>query len=190
MERLTLKQFKETYLDTNFDKVSNCHCLVVENKNNVIYGEQNDFDFEYCKENGIPTYEMLISEDCIVLNKGSAMWFEMKPNSAKDFYYTDVDFMVKFVDYLKEKGLNAVQENNYILVDDYVVAVGFGINLKPDYRRIFSGVQVCWKCDVELINKICTKTLPKTPKGLYEYGITQEEIIEFIENYFDKCIDN
>lgn len=186
MERLTLKQFKEKYFDTNFEMVSNCRCLVVESKNNVIYGEKKDVNFEYCEENDISTYEMLIDEDCIVVNKSSVMWFEMKPNSSKDFYYTDYDFIEKLVVFLKDKGLNAVQEGNLALVDDFVVACAYGMNLKPDYRRTYSGCNIFWKCDKELFDNICTKPMAKTPKGLYEYGITQKEIIEFVENYFTK----
>ena len=113
-------------------------------------------------------------------------WADIRPNTDKDFKYINIDFLKNLCAYLKDKGLNAVQDNNDILVDNYKVASGCAINLAPDYKRAFTAVQICMSCDIELIENICTKPMTKTPKGLYEYGITQKEIIAFTENYFTK----
>ena len=49
MEQTTLKKFKENIVDKNFVGIENYTCLVVQKKNEVSYGGQNDVNFEYCE---------------------------------------------------------------------------------------------------------------------------------------------
>lgn len=184
MERTTIKHFKETYIDTNFQDVTECRYYAVQTEDEVSYGKQQDVNFEYCQQHNIPMYDLKRDGGCIVHGKDNIAWAEIKPNSAKDFYYTNLDFLSHFTDFLKEKGLNAIQEDNDILIDGYKVASGCNINLPPDYKRTFSAVQISWKCDIDLIRNICLKPMVKIPKGLDEYNITQEDIIDFIQDYF------
>lgn len=183
MERTTLKKGIEEIVNKGFPNDKYC-VLVIHTQNEVSYGLQNDVNFEYCKENGIPTYDLKRDGGAIVYFKGNVSWADVRPNNVEHFIYPNIDFLTKFTKYLKEKGLNAVQDNNDILMDGFKVASGCAINLPPDYKRTFSAVQICWKCDVETIQNICLKPMSKTPKGLYEYGIKQSEIINFVENYF------
>lgn len=185
MEHSTLKKFKETFVDTNFENVSDYRCIVIQEEDEVSYGSQKDINLEYCIEHKIPTYDLKRSGGCIVHCKGAINWAEITNNSNQD-NFTNHNFMAKFAEYLKNKGLNAIRDKNDVLVDGFKVAGGCAINLPPDYKRTFSAVQISWKCNVELIENICTKPMTKVPKGLCEYGIAQEEIIEFIENYFTK----
>lgn len=183
MEFTTLKKGIENIVSKNFPNQSYCVC-VVHNETEVSYGKQNDVNFEYCEEHNIPCYDLKRDGGAIVYFNGNVSWADVRPNNTLDFVLPNVDFLKKFTQYLKEKGLNAVYENNDVLVDNYKVASGCAINILPNYQRTFSSAQVCLNCDVEVIRNICTKPMVKEPKGLSEYGITQQEVIDFIENYF------
>ena len=184
MERSTLKQFKENIVDKNFEGINDYRCIVIQDKNEVSYGKENDVNFEYCEEHNIPCYDLQRDGGCIVHFTGVVAWAEIATNTPEHIVITNIEFLYKLCRYLKEKGLNAIVNNNDILVDDYKVASGCAINLLPDFHRTFSAVQICMYCDIELIEHICLKPMGKTPKGLSEFGITQKEMIAFVENYF------
>jgi len=184
LEQTTLLQFKKNFVDKNFEGATFYQCIVVQRRDEVSYGYQKDVNFEYCEEHEIPTIDLKRDGGCIVHFKGNVAWAEIRSNQVKDFYYTNLDFLGKLCVYLQEKGLNAILDNNDILIDDYKVVSGCAINLKPDYKRTFSAVQICMNCDIETIQNVCTKPMSKTPKGLSEFGITKAEIVDFIEAYF------
>lgn len=179
----TLKKFKEEIVDKGFD-VNQYLCIVNPSQIEVSFGSQNDINIKYCKKHNIPCYNLNRDGGCIIHFVGNICWAEIKPNNTKDFKYTNLDFLEKLTIYLQEKGINAVQDNNDILVDNFKVASGCAINLEPDFTRTFSAVQINVNCDTELIEQICTKPMKKIPKALSEYGITTEEMFKFVENYF------
>lgn len=96
------------------------------------------------------------------------------------------DFTNYFVKWLQNKGLNAIKDNNDILIDNYKVygmsnqGFFFG-GQKADFIHI--GINT----NLENIKEICTKPMIKIPKGLSEYGITTEEVeqvlLDFCNNY-------
>jgi hypothetical protein len=82
-------------------------------------------------------------------------------------------FASYFVELFKAKGLNAVYEDNDILVDGYKVCGTSGVRFgRVDYTALFIGINT----NLEDIKTICTKPMVKIPKGLSEYGITIDEI--------------
>ena len=42
---------------------------------------------------------------------------------------------------------------------------------------VYTAIHISIGMDLDLIKAICTKPMVKTPKGLQDYGITQDEII-------------
>lgn len=84
-------------------------------------------------------------------------------------------FVAYFVEWLNNKGLNAVYEDNDILVDGYKVC-GVCITRygRIDYTAGFIGINT----NLDHIKAICRKPMKKVPKGLSEYGITTAEVEE------------
>ena len=183
MEITTIKNFTENIVNKGF-QVEEYLCLVNPSKTVVSYGSQNDVDFAYCKEHDIPCYNLKRDGGCIIHFAGNICWAKIESNQKLNFDYENIRFLAKLTAYLREKGINAVQENNDILVDGYKVASGCAINLTPDFVRTFSAVQINVNCDLELIQNVCKKPMTKTPKGLSEYGITTNEMLIFTNNYF------
>ena len=73
-------------------------------------------------------------------------------------------------------------DNNDVLVDGYKVASGCetihnGFN--------YMGYQISLYQDLETIKNVCNKPMVKIPKALSEYGITTDEMVDFIEEYWN-----
>ena len=90
--------------------------------------------------------------------------------------------IIKFADYLKQKGLNSVRcDNNDVLVDNFKVASGAEAILPTGLLYIC--YQISINQDLEVIKYACTKPMIKVPKALSEYGITTEEIEKINKHY-------
>lgn len=153
--------------------------VIVDYENpQVSYGFADKPDFEYCQKYGIETINGGRMGGTFVINKGDVGFGYVAKgldNSVMNKVYH------KFTEYLKSKGLNAIAQDNDILVDGYKV---FGC---ASYHFINQDVthitcHFTMSVDLELINAICTKPMNKIPKGLSEYGISREEIVDFIKS--------
>lgn len=92
-------------------------------------------------------------------------------------------FISAFCDFLKDKGLNAVIDNNDILIDGYKVSSGTEGEIKG--WRYF-GYQISVNQDIDLISTVCKKEMVKPPKGLSEFGVTTEQVVDFCNNFWEK----
>lgn len=90
---------------------------------------------------------------------------------------TLIQFVNLLMSFLQDKGLSAEFNGNDILIDGYKVAGTAQIT-----RNSFAYVacHISLNPNIELIQQICTKKMEKTPKGLSEFGLTTEEITEFL----------
>ncbi len=150
--------------------------IVLYEEMQVNYGFDAKPNFEYCKEHNIACVDIGRRGGAFVVNKGDIGLGHVGKgldNTIGELIYN------KFTEYLKDKGLNAVAKDNDILVDGYKV-FGWASNYYKDYDAIYITCHFTMSVDLELIKNVCTKPLNKTPKGLSEYGITSEEIRNFI----------
>jgi hypothetical protein len=91
-----------------------------------------------------------------------------------------------FVEWLKDKGLDAVYVENEVLVDDYKVCV----LCVTRYGRIdYTGCIISMNVNLDHIKQICRKPMKKVPKGLLEYGITTEEVEQMFIEFCDQDDD-
>ena len=97
---------------------------------------------------------------------------------AKRFRQT---FMCKLKNYLTDKGLNCKIAENDLLVDGYKCGSYMSRNIDG---VIYTAIHISINMDVDLIKSICTKPMVKIPKGLSEFGITTDEIKNFIIKMF------
>lgn len=89
------------------------------------------------------------------------------------------NFIQKLAEYLKSRGLNCEILNNDIIVDgQYKVASYMSQRVG---EVIYTAIHISINVDLELIKNICTKEMFKIPHGLSDYGITQDEIINFVK---------
>lgn len=145
----------------------------------VNYGFDEKPNFEYCKQNNIPCVDIGRRGGAFVINKGDIGFGCVVRGLDNTIGYLITN---KFVEYLVEKGLNAIYDSNDILIDDYKV-YGWSSHFYRDNNALFISCHFTMSVDLDLIEKICTKPMSKIPKGLKDYGITKEQILDFISSF-------
>ena len=183
MEEITLQYACDNLISRYFVEKQNT-AFVEHKQTEVSYGTENDVDLEYCKDHDIPCYNLHRSGGSIVYFKGNVSWADVRPNDTENYENANISFLRELNKNLREKGINSILEGNDILIDGYKVASGYAINLPPDFKKTYSGVQINVNCDVEIIKKVCKKEMKKTPKALSDYGITTQDMVEFVKRYF------
>lgn len=159
--------FKEVKKNIEHGKHTCFH--VVTDKPVVFVNHGGMVDANVCENLGYETCEAQYNGGIIISNQGdfAIAHFSSICNPFKQ------SFVEHFVNWLQNKGLNAVYEDNDILIDGYKVCgtstTRYG---RIDFTAIFIGVNT----NLEHIKTICKKPMVKVPKGLSEYGITTEEI--------------
>lgn len=152
--------------------------IVVYDQDQVNYGFDSPPDFEYCKKHNIPCVNIGRRGGTFVVNKGDVGFGYITKgldNSVGELIYNE------FTRFLKLKGLNAEQVSNDILVDGYKV-FGWASHFYKEYDAIYITLHFTLSVNLELIQKICTKPMNKQPKGLGDFGITREDIINFLNS--------
>lgn len=151
----------------------------------VIYGAEGSCNTEWCIENNINCIhkDKLQSGGCIVCAAGNVL-VDTKKQMINGGECMSDTFAKAVCEYLKKQGLNSVrQDNNDVLVDNYKVASGCETVIDG---WNYMGYQISINQDMEIIQGACNKEMIKVPKGLGEYGITTEQIVEFCKNYWNK----
>ncbi len=147
----------------------------------VIYNKNHHPNFEYCEEHNFDYYEGKIDSIGIGVLVSGSIVLTVKRRLNGGEALSD-KFAKALVNYLISKGLNSVrQDNNDVLVSDYKVASG-GESIINGFN--YMGYQISINQDIEAIKAICDKDSLKEPKGLSDFGVTTEEIVQFCEEYW------
>lgn len=178
---MTLQEWCDKLQDLIKDKKEHFE-ITIHQENEISYGWEKDFNKEYCDKNNIPYRFLNRDGGAIVCFKG---------NIGIGFIYNNKKYkrwmLIKLLDdmcvYLKNKGLNATRERNDLLIDGYKVASGSSYNLEPDYKWSYETTQISIYSNPELIKNICLKSMIKEPKALSDFGISQKEILDFLNQW-------
>ena len=176
MEIIKLKQDEwipsvNRYIQCGEHKVG----YVVFESSTAAVHRKTQVDENTCKELGYEVVETFNNCGTIIANPGDFGIGHM--GEIENGWYKR--FVSYFIDWLRNKGLNAEYVKNDILVDGYKVC-GICVNR---YGRIdYTGGLIGINTNLNHIKAICRKPMKKVPKGLSEYGITTEEVEEmFLE---------
>lgn len=135
----------------------------------------------FVKDNGIKTRRLGNAGGCIVAFPGNVEVGHFSRNLNNDFIERMTsEALILF----KKKGLDVSQDNNDLLVDGFKV---FSTS-KASYNNaiMFGAVHISINCDADLVRKICTKEMKKVPKGLSDYGITTEEMLDLVLRVYEE----
>ena len=135
----------------------------------AIVHRKTQVDEALCEEMGYDIVESYNNAGTIISNAGDVLigHFAQPDNGWYD------RFISHFIEWLINKGLNAVYESNDILVDGYKVC---GMCITRYGRIDYTGGIISMNVNLEHIKAICRKPMKKVPKGLSDYGITTEEV--------------
>lgn len=149
----------------------------------VLVHRKTQVDENICKELGYVIYEAFNNGGTILTEPGD---FEIGHFDIPDngWYKLFADY---FVEWLKNKGLNAEYLDNDILIDNEYKVCGMCVTR---YGRIdYTGIHIGINTDIEAIKRICRKPMKKIPKGLSEYGITTKEVEEMFLDFCEQFED-
>jgi lipoate-protein ligase A len=163
----------------------------------VIVHRKTQVDEENCKALGYEVVESYNNGSTVVSNAGDVLIGhfaepeldpELMPETEQEERNWWCDrFATYFVEWLKGKGLNAVYEENEVLVDDYKVCV----MCVTRYGRIdYTGRIISMNVNLDHMKQICRKPMKKVPKGLSEYGITTEEVEQMFVDFCEQDEQN
>ena len=142
--------------------------IVIEDPIAIVYSKKQ-VDEATCTEYGYGVYESFNNGGTILASVGDIMFSHV---AELDNGWL-ASFAEHFVDWLKDKGLNAEYVKNDILVDGYKVC---GLCITRYGRIDFSSGIITMNVNLDHIKAICKKRMEKVPNGLSEYGITTEEV--------------
>lgn len=136
-------------------------------------------DEEACKSMGYEVYEAYYNGGTIIGNQGDMAFAHF--GAIENGWM--MRFVAYFVNWLKDKGLNAEYVSNDIVVDGFKVC-GLCVTRygRIDYTAGFIGVNT----NLDHIKAICRKPMVKVPKGLSEYGITSAEVEQMFLDFCEK----
>lgn len=156
--------------------------LIQHTDTEISHGWENDYNKEYCKQRAIPCHNLQRGGGTIVYSKGNvSVGFIYNNRKYKRFML--VEMINNLKDYFVSKGLNAEVNHNDILIDGYKVASCWGHNYGDGYQWTYELVQISINQDLDVIKNVCQKPMVKVPKGLGEYGITTDEIVEWCDKW-------
>lgn len=163
--------------------IENAACVVPIEDLSVNYGRDGDIDFDYCDEHGIPYFFIDRKGGAIVLFPGSiavdAIYSVPSCNMA-------MMFLEDMVQFLEMRGINASIEGNDLMVDGKKIVGAVGQPLPTPFDGYsYMGFSISINSDAELIDRICTKPMEKVPGALSDYGITTQEVMDFLLVWFD-----
>lgn len=136
-------------------------------------------DKAICIKLGYEIVESYNNGGTILANQGDIIFSHLDAPE-NGWLYRFADY---FVEWLKDKGLNATFEDNDILIDGYKVC---GLCITRYGRIDFSSAILAVNTNLEHIKQICRKPMNKIPKGLSEYGITTAEVEEMFLEFCNK----
>lgn len=152
----------------------------VNKKTCVLPALTSEYNEEYCLENNIDIVKMPNEGGALVITNGDI-------EIAHISKYFNNDFKTRFLNYISEyliqKGINNKITNNDILIEKYKIC---GCSSVYRNEMLFTAIHLSINCELELIKNICQKEMIKVPKGLSDYGITTNELLEKVLLFLEK----
>ena len=161
------------YIQNGLHKIA----YVVVDSPVVIVHRKTQVDETVCNALGYEIVESYNNAGTIVSNAGDVLIGHFyHPNNG---WYDR--FIAHFIEWLKSKGLNAEFVSNDILVNGHKVC---GMCVTRYGGIDYTGGIISINVNLDHIKQICRKPMKKVPKGLLEYGITTDEVVQM---FLDFC---
>lgn len=179
MKILEFKQYIEEL--PNLLKNKNEKVLVLSNKTYILNGLYPSCNYDYCKERNLEILETQHFGGTIVNGSG-----DICIGLYNDFDSLDIQvgwvFMRKIISFLKSKSLDIVEDENDVMINGYKTVSWMSTKIND---CMYTAIHIPFNLDMGLIKNVCTKEMVKVPKGLDEFGIDRNEMIEYLKVELD-----
>ena len=144
----------------------------------VHYGEDGGFDINKAKELNIPCYNIYRKGGAFVASPNDIVYCFCSKNHNMNYNGKLSHFLMKK---LLARGIEVEKVKNDLLA--------FGKKfLGQMYIKIdniaFYGGHISIDCNLNIIQEVCTKPMEKIPSGLSQYGISTEEVINWLNEFW------
>ena len=153
--------------------------FLIYDKNYVVAGTDIEPNYSYIKEHNIEMFDIKTSGGTIVVSKGDVGIGIFAPTDMANAYLEQIKTL--FLELLDSREIAYEIDNNDILIDGYKTS-SYSSKAFKGMTFGFGVFQFSINVDLELIKNICNKPMVKVPKGLSEFGITTQDIVENIIN--------
>ena len=184
MKKIEIVDFRYVYrqaMDNPLDAINTLFVSPLSETQLICGDNESTYNKDLCKENNIPIYNIEYIHNGAILGFPGDICILCLGEDCKD----QVDnFIIQFIDYLQEKGINASKSNNDITVtqDGKEYKILGSIVGKTHLAKVsIGGIFININSDTELIKKVCTKFMEKIPLPLKTFNITTEDMVEFIK---------
>ncbi len=163
--------------------ISNLSVVFSLDELSVNYGFNNDINFEFCNKNNIRYRYEERGGGCMVLFPGNIIIQDVY----RGFDFNRLKYFIHdFVEWLQMFGVDAIVNGNDVLVDGKKIIGTVAYVLPNPYKGwVYFLVSISINSDLDLINNICLKPSIKLPGALSTYGITTEEVMDWVLNWFN-----
>lgn len=144
----------------------------------VHYGFESEFDQEKVMEKGLRTVNLNRKGGAFVTHKGDIAYAHLT-RQADRFNQSLGSFLANK---LIARGLNVVFRDNDWLIDGKKFMGTMMYYLGGNFH--FYGGHISINVDLDLIKNICLKPMEKEPIGLSEFGITTEQVEEWLHEFY------
>lgn len=144
----------------------------------VHYGEDGGFDETKTTELGIKCYNLKKKGGAMVTSPGDVVYcFTTKRECA----HFDTELRKFLATKLIERNIKTEQINNDLLANGKKCS---GTMHQQIGKLHFYGGHISIGCNLDLIKEICTKEMVKIPCGLSDYGITTENVVRWLQEFW------
>lgn len=176
MKKMTQEEGLQHIKDCMKNKIESCAYFIWD-ETAVHYGEDGGFDVKKAKQHNLKMFDIKKRGGAMITHKGD-ICYALFTAETSDFGIQIREFLVEK---LKEKNITATMVKNDLLID----GKKFLGDMKQTINNFnYYGGHISIVVDVDLIKDICTKPMQKQPVGLSEYGITQEEVECWLQEFW------
>ena len=179
MREVLVKNIEKELTNLITTKTEDCIYCIHE-KPRIFKSKQGEINYKYCEEHNFDICNSFNMGGIIVANTGDINMAVLK----KEGWSVGNDTLNALMKKLKDKIPNLSFSNNDLLVDGKYKIISYA-SINANDRLIYTCFHISFNPDVEAIKNICVKPMNKVPKGLAEFGITREEIIDFLNEILD-----
>lgn len=179
IEELFINNYKEVI--SNAIKNRQDTALYAILPKNIVYRGKGEINEEYCKQNNFEIYNSVDFGGGIVGFQGDIVIVVLKHEG----WNVGEQFISILNEYLHNQGINSTIEGNDIMIDG-IYKTSSHSSTNVGNNCIYTGIQITFNADPEIIKHICLKDSVKIPRGLNYYQIDKQEILNLVFNFFEK----